>query len=111
VKVIGLLLFMLGATETAKGPEVAPDGIVMVIDVSLQELIVTNTPFSSTALLPCDAPNPLPVITTGLPIDPVVLETLLMVGAGAPLVLRETLSRVAVSSAVLLASALVAKAT
>ena len=111
MNVTGLLLFMLGATETAKGPEVAPDGIVMVIDVSLQELIVTNTPFSSTALLPCDAPNPLPVITTGLPIDPVVLETLLMVGAGAPLVLRETLSRVAVSSAVLLASALVAKAT
>ena len=64
VKVTGLLLFMLGATETAKGPEVAPSGIVMVMEMSLQELIVTSTPFSSTTLLPCNAPNPVPVITT-----------------------------------------------
>ena len=64
MNVTRLLLFMLGATETAKGPEVAPDGIVMVMDVSLQELIVTNAPFSITTLLPCDAPNPVPVITT-----------------------------------------------
>ena len=60
----GLLLFMLGATETAKGPEVAPDGIVMVMDVSLQELMVTTAPFNITTLLPCGVPNPVPVITT-----------------------------------------------
>ena len=40
-----------------------------------------------------------------------VLETLLIAGAGAPLVLSDTLSKVAVPSAVLLSSALVAKAT
>ena len=57
-------MFMVGATETAKGPEVAPVAIVMVIDVSLQELIVIGAPFSSTTLLPCVAPNPLPLITT-----------------------------------------------
>jgi len=43
VNVTGLLLFMLGATEAAKGPEVAPDGIVMVMDLSLQELIVVTS--------------------------------------------------------------------
>ena len=60
----GLLSFMLGATDTAKGPEVAPDGIVMVMDVALQELMVTTAPFSITTLLPCKAPNPVPEITT-----------------------------------------------
>jgi hypothetical protein len=52
VNATGLLSFMLGPTETTKGPEVAPDGIVMVIDVALQELIVTRAPFSVTMLLP-----------------------------------------------------------
>ena len=70
MNVTGLLLLMLGATETAKGPEFAPDGIVMLIDVSLQELIVTDTPFSSTTLLPCDAPNQVPLITTDKHLNP-----------------------------------------
>ena len=43
---------MLGATETSKGPEVAPAGIVIVMEVSLQELTVANAPFSRTTLLP-----------------------------------------------------------
>jgi hypothetical protein len=43
---------MLGATETAKGPEVAPAGIVVVIDVALHELMVIGVPFNITALLP-----------------------------------------------------------
>jgi hypothetical protein len=64
VNVIGLLAFMLGATNTAKGPEVAAEGVVMVMDVALQELIVADTPFNITALLPCDAPKPVPEITT-----------------------------------------------
>jgi hypothetical protein len=64
VKITGLLSFMLGATDTAKGPEVAPEGIVMVIDVALQELIVTSALFRITTLLPCALPNPVPEITT-----------------------------------------------
>jgi hypothetical protein len=64
VKITALLSFMLGATDTTNGPEVAPVGIVMVIDVALQAFIVTSAPFSSTTLLPCEAPNPTPVITT-----------------------------------------------
>jgi hypothetical protein len=64
VKITGLLSFMLGATDTTKGPEVAPDGMVMVMDVALQELIVTPAPFSSTTLPPWGVPNPVPEITT-----------------------------------------------
>ena len=102
MKVTGLLLFMLGATDTAKGPEVAPDGTVMVMDVVLQELMVTSPPFSVTMLLPWDPPNPVPEITTGLPIGPVVAEALVMTGAGAEAELTDTLSKVAVASAELL---------
>ena len=64
VNVTGLLLFMLGATNTANGPEVAPAGIVMLIDVALHELMLTGMPFNITPLLPCVAANPVPVITT-----------------------------------------------
>jgi hypothetical protein len=102
VKFTGLLAFMLGATNTTKGPEVAPDGMVMVMDVALQDLIVTAVWFSSTTLLPCKSPNPVPPITTWLPITPFVAETLVITGAGAELELTETLSNVAVARAVVL---------
>jgi hypothetical protein len=59
-----LLSFIPGATETSIAPVVAPAGIVIVIDVLLQLLIVTPTPFSKTALPPCMLPNPVPEITT-----------------------------------------------
>jgi len=99
VKGMALLLFMLGATETTSGPEVAPAGIVMVIEVLLQELMVTGAPFSVTRLLPCGEPNPVPEITTWLPTGPVVADTLLITGAGAAAEFTETLSKVAVASA------------
>src|SRR4029077_1392266 len=63
VNVTGLLSSMPGPTETTRGPEAAPDGIVMVIDVALQKLTATRAPFSVTMLLPCEAPNPEPEIT------------------------------------------------
>src|SRR5713226_5877316 len=88
---------MLGAMETSKGPEVAPGGIVIVMDVPLQVLIVTAAPFSRTALPPCEAPKPEPEITTWLPIDPVVAETAVMTGAGAAAELTDTPSNVAVA--------------
>ena len=96
----GLLAFMLGATRTARGPELAPDGIVMPIEPALQELVGAAVPFNITALLPCTAPNPEPEITTAAPADPVVVETALMAGAGAPAVLMDTLSKVAVAKLV-----------
>src|SRR5260370_17001364 len=93
---------MVGAEEVSKGTEAAPKGMVMFMDVVLQELLLTGAPFSSTTLAPCEAPNPVPEITTGLPTGPLVAETLVMAGAGAEGVLSDTLSKVAVASAELL---------
>jgi hypothetical protein len=90
---------MLGAMDTSKDPEVAPTGIVMLIDVLLQVLTVTAAPFSNTALPPCKAPNPVPDITTWLPIDPVVADTAVITGAGAAAELSDTLSNVALAKA------------
>ena len=64
VKFTGLLLFMEGATKTASGPEAAPEAMVTVIDVPLQESMVISVPFRSTRLAPWLAPNPVPEITT-----------------------------------------------
>ena len=88
---------MLGATRTASGPEVAPEGIVAVIDVLLHKLIVSATPFNITWLVPCGTPNPEPEITTEPPTDPVVAETPLITGPGVPGVVMDTLSNVAVA--------------
>ncbi len=92
-----MLSFMLGAMEASKDPEVAPAGIVILIDVPLQVLMVTAAPFSNTALPLCWAPNPVPVITTWLPMDPVVAETAVITGAGAAVELTDTLSNVALA--------------
>src|SRR5208282_643143 len=99
VKPTALLSFMVGATETTMGPEVAPTGIVTAIDVALQVFTVTTPPFRYTALFPCVLPNPLPVIATGVPTGPPVAERLVITGAGAAAELTETLSNVAVASA------------
>src|SRR6266852_7398779 len=88
---------MLGAMYTSKSPEVAPSGIVIVMDVPLQVLIVTAAPFSRIALLPCEAPKPEPEITTWLPIEPVVAETAVITGAGVAAELTDTPSNVAVA--------------
>ena len=45
-------MFMLGATETTRRPEVAPAGIVVPIELECHELMVTTAPLSSTRLFP-----------------------------------------------------------
>jgi hypothetical protein len=90
---------MLGATETTMYPEVAPVGIVTMIDVLPHELTVTGALFNITKLPLCDAPKPEPVISTWLPTEPVLAETLLIIGAGDAVELIETLSKVPVASA------------
>jgi hypothetical protein len=100
VNLTALLSFMLGATDTSRGPEVAPVGIVIVIDVALHELMVTATALSVTKLPFCEAPKPDPFTCTRLPTGPVVAETLVITGAGVADVLMETLSNVAVPRAV-----------
>jgi hypothetical protein len=43
---------MLDKVETSNGPEVAAFGMLMVIEVELHELTLTNTPFKRTTPLP-----------------------------------------------------------
>src|SRR5216110_543346 len=69
-----LLSFMLGATDTTTGPEVAPVGMVTVIDVPLQEVAAIAEPFNITAPVPCEAPKPEPEITAWLPATPAAGE-------------------------------------
>jgi hypothetical protein len=90
---------MLGATETTIGPDVAPVGIVMLMDVAPHVLIVTGVPFKITMLPFCDPPNPEPKIVTWLPIGPVVADRLVITGAEDPDpgALTDTLSKVAVA--------------
>ena len=90
---------MLGATETTIGPDVAPVGIVMLMDVAPHVLIVTGVPFKITMLPFCDPPNPEPKIVTWLPIGPVVADRLVITGAEDPDpgALTDTLSNVAVA--------------
>jgi hypothetical protein len=85
--------------DTTNDPDVAAEGIVMVIELALQLLTVTGAPFSVTVLLPCEAPNAEPSISTCVPTGPSVGEMLLMDGEGLAAVLTETLSKVAVASA------------
>ena len=97
MKVTGLLAFMLGATETTNGPEVAPDGTLVLMVLLLQPLMVASEPFNVTVLVPCVAPKPLPDITIGFPIVPVVAETVLIAGAATEAKFTDTLSNVAVA--------------
>jgi hypothetical protein len=94
-----LLSFILGATETTIRPDVAPDGIVAVIDVSLQEMMINAKPLSIATLPSWEVPNPVPEIVTWLPTDPVVAEIPLMTGGVDEAEVIETLSNVAVASA------------
>src|SRR5215467_7355676 len=92
VNVSGLLQFMVGATQTTKGPEVAAVGTLTVIEVELQEFTVAAVPFRRTTLLPC-GPKPEPEMTTCVPMFPEVGEILVIEGAGAAAELMETLSK------------------
>ena len=93
---------MPGATETNRGPDVVPEGRVIVIDVLFQDPTVAVVPLSNTRLFPCEDPNPEPEITTWLPIGPVVAERLDITGAALAVVLTDTLSNVTVSVFVVL---------
>jgi hypothetical protein len=97
LNITGLLSFMLGATETTIGPDVAPEGMVITMAVALHELTVTVTSLSKTTLLPCTAPKPEPKIATWPPTDPVVAERFVITGADEAAEPMDTLSNVAVS--------------
>src|ERR1035441_7982508 len=88
---------MLGATDTTNGPDVAPAGTVNSIPRLSHRLMVTGVPFRSTTLSPCVAPKLLPVISTWLPTEAVVVDMPVITGAGTATELIDTLSNVAVS--------------
>src|SRR5580693_4666452 len=58
-------------TLTTTLPEVAPVGTWTDSVVELHETHVTGVPLNVTVLVPCDAPKPLPIISTNVPAGPV----------------------------------------
>jgi hypothetical protein len=74
---VGLVAFWL-FTVIEKGPDDVPEGTFAMMVVSLQLVTGTTVPLSKIVLLPCVAPNPVPVIATSDPTAPEVGETLVM---------------------------------
>jgi hypothetical protein len=67
-------------TTTVPLPAAAAVGTEAVIDVELQFVAVATTLLNVTVLLPCELPNPEPVIVTDVPATPDDPERLLMLG-------------------------------
>ena len=68
VKLLVLLAFPLTVTTTL--PVVAPAGTCTCKLVALHETQVTGMPLNVTVLVPCDAPKPVPTMTTNVPTGP-----------------------------------------
>jgi hypothetical protein len=77
-------------TVTTTFPVVAAAGTVTTIDVDFQVVAVAGTPLNVTVLVPCDPPNPVPVIVTEVPTAPDVVESLVIVGRAVPVPVRLT---------------------
>ena len=77
-------LLVTPPTVTTTFPVVAPAGTGTTMLVSDQFVGVAFVPLKLTVLVPCGAPNPVPVIVTDVPTGPVLGDTLLRTG---PLVL------------------------
>jgi hypothetical protein len=80
VKLVGLLSTPLACTTTF--PVVAPVGTGTTMLVSLQLVGVPAFVLNFTVLLPCVAPNPLPVTVTEVPMGAAVGERVAIFGAG-----------------------------
>lgn len=93
---------MAGANDTTTNPEVVPEGTVTLIELSLHEVTVIGIALRVTTLPACEDPKLEPEITNGLPVTPLVAETLEIMGAGAVDELTDTLSNVAVAKEVVL---------
>lgn len=65
-------------TVATREPDVAPEGTEVVIEVLDHEVAVAVAPLNLMVLLPCVAPNPVPVITTVSPVLPEVGVTAVM---------------------------------
>lgn len=106
MSVAGLLLFMVGPRSTVRGPDVAPLGMVAVIEFGLQEFTVITLSFKTTRLFPWEAPKPDPNTDMSYPGSPDAGQMLLMAGGEDAAEETETLSIVAVTRVQLQESAL-----
>jgi hypothetical protein len=68
-------------TVTTIGPEVAPAGTAVTMDVLLQLVTAAVAPLNVTVLLPCVAPKFAPVIVIAVPAAPEVWLAVVIVGA------------------------------
>jgi hypothetical protein len=59
-------------TVTTTGPDVIPAGTIAVMEVLLHEVVSADMPLKVTMFSPCDTPNPVPAIVTGVPVGPAV---------------------------------------
>jgi hypothetical protein len=80
VNATALLLTPPTVTTTVPLPPAAPVGTGAVMEAALQLVGVVTTPPNVTVLLPCELPNPEPVIVTAAPAMPEVRDKLLMFG-------------------------------
>ena len=67
-------------TVTVNVPDKAPVGTIATIVESDQLVTTARVPFSEIVLLPWEAPNPVPVSVTGLPIGLAAGDMLVIVG-------------------------------
>ena len=81
---------MLGPTATTTIPEVAPDGIVATMLVSLQLLTGNGVPFNVTRLPVAVVPKCEPEIVSWVPMSPVVGTSEVITGAGAAALSTDT---------------------
>src|SRR5260370_39444418 len=59
-------------TVTTTFPDVAPAGTGTTMLVSFQLIGFADVPLNVTVLLPCNEPKPVPVIVTGVPMNPLL---------------------------------------
>jgi hypothetical protein len=78
-----LLATPLTVTTIVPVPAAAVVGTDAVMDVGPQLDAPADTPLNVTALLPCELPNPEPVIVTEVPAIPDAVERLVMLGCTA----------------------------
>jgi hypothetical protein len=65
-------------TVTSTLPVVAPVGTDVAMLVALQDVTVAAVPLNVTVLVPCEDPKFVPVIVTGVPTGPDVVDSLVM---------------------------------
>ena len=102
MKITGLLSFMLGATETTNGPEVAPAGMVMLMDASAPGVDGHRSSVQQHDAASLGRAKIQAIDRDLTPDGSGVAETLVITGAGAAVEFTETLSNVAVVKAVVL---------